>query len=319
MRTERDADRNRLINLENTTSREIDELNKQLANKRHDFKRLQQENMVAQERYANCLQDYEQAKKEKSRQNIYIQEIGNELDAVKISREELTKETNMLSDSLSRAVLNNKSLEDRIVILVKEKENLDTLIAKVATAYPCREMTTLINDLTYLNEDIIEAERKKLKFAQELELKNLTSEQEENQKSVRSGKKELIETVARQIEELNIRRQKKEEEFDRIQLREKQKYEQNFERDVKIEQLTEDLNLAKEQSRRKHDELGNSMHQSRNLDEEKFDRSSFRRKSMRTNKSGVSESDHNVSGGFNKTSPYKFEKHKANSKGLTRL
>ena len=51
MRTERDADRNRLINLENTTSREIDELNKQLANKRHDFKRLQQENMVAQERY----------------------------------------------------------------------------------------------------------------------------------------------------------------------------------------------------------------------------------------------------------------------------
>jgi hypothetical protein len=113
-------------------------------------------------------------------------------------------------------------------------------------------MTSIVNDIVYINEDLIELERRKLKVEQEKELKikEIESRGESIPESINMNYEELVSNIDLQINELLTKQQLLDERLQALELSEKQNYEKSIEKDIKISQLRDEISILKENNRR---------------------------------------------------------------------
>jgi chromosome segregation ATPase len=129
--------------------------------------------------------------------------LNRELRQYKAEHKQVVEEINGLKDELAKmrlycddVVKDNRNkfnmlktynfqidaLEERIVVLVKEKKYLESLINRLSRSHPSSEMHRLMNDILDINDGLSQLEREKIKVENslnyiELEFKHL---QEEN-------------------------------------------------------------------------------------------------------------------------------------------
>jgi chromosome segregation ATPase len=130
-------------------SEEVDSLSRDKHNLEGQFDKMSKE-------LRKCQGEYKQVAEENKSLNDELGKIQRYCDDV--VSDNLEKYNNIKSCNLQI-----EALEERIVIIVKEKECLENLLDKLAKSHPSPGINRLMNDLLNLNDHVLQLEREKLK------------------------------------------------------------------------------------------------------------------------------------------------------------
>lgn len=183
-------------------------LERKLTQKIHE---LQEENKILnddvlalEQQCDKLVNDYKQVRNEIKKK---LEEIGDLKHEIRELNNSNLKINNIIKDKENNQSYTNyqiQALEDRIIIISKEKKNLENLINRISKCHPMKEMVKLVNDMLNNYENISQLEREKNKI--EESYKNLENKLQENNSisNVIGSNSDLIITQVK-IEKENLR------------------------------------------------------------------------------------------------------------------
>lgn len=138
---------------------------------KEENKALCEDVQALEQQCEKLLSDYKQLRNELKRKLEEIGDLKHELREANNSNLKLSgvlkeKETNVSFLSFQVA-----ALEDRIVLISKEKKNLESLVEKLSKSHPAKETLKIVNEMLTVYDALSQLERDKAKLEQSL--KNL--------------------------------------------------------------------------------------------------------------------------------------------------
>jgi chromosome segregation ATPase len=93
-----------------------------------------------------------------------IQCLKEKLSNLISNNETMISDIREKDQMLTNASFQVEALEERIVILVKEKKYLETLLMRVAKSHPAREVNKIVNEIMNFNDTLAQLERDRIKI-----------------------------------------------------------------------------------------------------------------------------------------------------------
>jgi hypothetical protein len=193
-------------------------------------------------------------KQESKKQHDEIQFLRLELSKQQVTNDSIGKDNRDKIVLLNNASFQVEALEERIIILVKEKKYLENLILRVSKCISNRELHRIINEVMNVNDAIAQMERDRSKIES-----NLGNIQEDelprndelylNIKKEKEGLKSLSYDLERKIQEKIQQQKSLESELKGIEINEKKKAELLYDYEFKIKQLEKELADCKDELR----------------------------------------------------------------------
>ncbi len=149
-------------------------LNQNVFELKEENKSLNEDIQSLEQQCEKLVSDYKQVRNELKKK---LEEIGDLKHEIRESNNSNLKLNGILKDKENNVSFLNfqiMALEDRIVIISKEKKNLENLIERVCKSHPAKEIQKLTNELLTIYDCISQLERDKSKIEQSL--KNLESQ-----------------------------------------------------------------------------------------------------------------------------------------------
>lgn len=183
-------------------------------------------------------------------------------DACKLNdtNESVYREIRSKDHLLNNASFQVEALEERIVVISKEKQYLESLLIRVSKSHPDGDMYRLVNDIMNLNDSLAQLERDKLKVEDNIvqveDKKDMSSSRSSFTKldqSMRSGKdilKTLLYEYDRQIADKKQQIERFEEKIEAIEYQGKNFKNDLYESNLRIKQLESEIIEAKEELRK---------------------------------------------------------------------
>jgi len=201
--------------------------------------------------------------------------LKDELEGLIKFNEELLLEKNENNGKLSNADFQIGALEERIVIVVKEKRYLESLLQRVAKSHPSPDIARTVNEIMNLTDTLSQLERDKIKISDSISHLN-------ESESITKGNKDSREILQQtnintnQTLENSIRREKEnlkllsneydkkilqkkdqirnlENEMRNVELKEKKYQENIYDYEFKIKLLEKELKASDEELKRLKD------------------------------------------------------------------
>jgi chromosome segregation ATPase len=107
--------------------------------------------------------------------------LKEELTKMKVYSDEVVKDNHDKYNLLKTYNFQIDALEERIIVLVKEKKYLESLINRLSRSHPSSEMHRLMNDILNINDGLSTLEREKIKVDNSLSLIELEFKQYQDQ------------------------------------------------------------------------------------------------------------------------------------------
>jgi hypothetical protein len=274
--------------------------NKSLEENSHRIEILKDEISLNEKKLQIYVKDLEEEKKSLLAEIENIQKIqqklSSEVKLFKIETENLKEENFTLKDELEQLIKINEelmleknekigkisnanfqidALEERIVIVVKEKRYLESLLQRIAKSHPSPEISRIVNEIMNLTDTLSQLERDKIKISDSISHLN---ESESIAKGPKDSREILQDTNlnTNQTLENSIRREKEnlkllsneyekkilqkkeqirnlENQMRNVELNEKQYQENIYDYEFKIKLLEKDLKASGDELKRLKD------------------------------------------------------------------
>ncbi len=170
------------------------------------------------------------------------EDIKSRLKIGENDNEKFLQEIREREHLLNNASFQVSALEERIIILIKEKKYLEALVVRVSKSFPEKSMQKIVNQIMDLSDELASLERDRLKLEDSLidcEEKSMSLHEQERLKNV------TVEYDKKINEKRNVIRTL-ENEMRSIETSEKSKTEKIYDLESRNKMLEKDLNLIKD-------------------------------------------------------------------------
>jgi len=143
-------------------------LNQNLFELKEENKALNEDVQTLEQQCEKLVNDYKQVRIELKKK---LEEIADQKHELRESNNENLKLNGNLKEKENMLKYQNFqiiALEDRIVIISKEKKTLENLIERISKSHPAKEMQKVVNEMLTIYDNISQLERDKAKIEQNL-------------------------------------------------------------------------------------------------------------------------------------------------------
>jgi len=184
--------------------------NQSLFEQKEENKALTEDIQALEQQCEKLVSDYKQVRNELKKKLEEIGDLKHELREASNAQLKLNGTVKDKENNVSFLNFQVVALEDRIVLISKEKKNMENLVDKVCKSHPAKEMQKIVNEMLTVYDCFSQLERDKAKLEQSLKnlklqsFNNINNIQDVDIFNTGNSNKELV-SMQVKIEKENLR------------------------------------------------------------------------------------------------------------------